>query len=44
MVWKNAREAIRDDSLVETRAKLPNPSWDLKRENFIIEKLEKSVF
>ena len=26
MVWKNARETIRNDSLFETRAKLPNPS------------------
>ena len=34
MVWKNAREATRDDSLVETRAKLSNPSRDLEGGEF----------
>ena len=34
MIWKNARENIMNDSLFETRAKLPNPSRDLKGGEF----------
>lgn len=34
MIWKNARETIRNGSLFKTRAKLPNPSRDLEEGEF----------
>ena len=34
MIWKNSRENIRNDSLFNTRAKLPNPSRDLEEVEF----------